>query len=160
MRYLLGFHSTALLIPFTNFYLELGIFYYPIVAVAIYGFVNAVNLTDGVDGLCGSVTMVAICFFIMATSIFAKTEHTVFAAALAGAIIGFLVWNFHPAKVFMGDTGSMFLGSAFVVMAFSLNMPLIMLPVGIIYLIEANLNEFTKISRKAPGFSHGDMRLI
>lgn len=63
--------------------------------------------------------------------------HSIFAAALAGSLIGFLVWNFHPAKVFMGDTGSMFLGSAFVVLAFSLNMPLIMIPVGIIYLIEA-----------------------
>ncbi len=137
VRYLMGDHTTSLLIPFTNFYLELGIFYYPIVAVAIYGFVNAVNLTDGVDGLCGSVTLVASCFFVVAASVFAETEHSLFAAVLAGSILGFLIWNFHPAKVFMGDTGSMFLGSAFVVMAFSLNIPLIMLPVGIIYLIEA-----------------------
>lgn len=137
VRYLMGDRSTSLLIPFTDIYIQLGIFYYPIVAVAIYGFVNAVNLTDGVDGLCGSVTLVVCCFFVFAANIFNMTANTVFAAVLAGSILGFLVWNFHPAKVFMGDTGSMFLGSAFVVLAFSLNMPLIMLPVGIIYLIEA-----------------------
>lgn len=137
IRYFMGDRSTSLLIPFTNIYIPLGIFYYPIVAVAIYGFVNAVNLTDGVDGLCGSVTFVVSCFFVVVTNMLNSLGHSVFAAALAGSLIGFLVWNFHPAKVFMGDTGSMFLGSAFVVLSFSLGMPLIMIPVGIIYLIEA-----------------------
>lgn len=131
-----GAADTSVLIPFTGFYLELGIFWYPIMLVAIYGFVNAVNFTDGIDGLCAGVTAVVCCFFIPVTAFLGAAEHAVLAAAVAGALAGFLIWNFHPAKVFMGDTGSMFLGGTFVALAFSIRMPLIMIPVGFIYFIE------------------------
>lgn len=127
---------TAVLIPFTNdFRLELGVFFYPIMFAAIYLFVNGVNFTDGIDGLCASVTLVTCCFFLPVTYVLAR-EHALLAAAVAGGLLGFLVWNFHPAKVFMGDTGSMFLGGTFVALAFAIDMPLIMLPVGIIYVLE------------------------
>ncbi len=133
---LLRVTHTAVLIPFTqNFRLELGVFFYPLMFAAIYLFVNGVNFTDGIDGLCASVTLVACCFFIPVTFLLAK-EHAFLAAALAGGLLGFLVWNFHPAKVFMGDTGSMFLGGTFVALAFAVDMPLLMLPVGIIYVLE------------------------
>lgn len=127
---------TAVLIPFTdNFRLELGVFFYPIMFAAIYLFVNGVNFTDGIDGLCASVTLVVCCFFLPVTYLIAR-EHTLLAAAVAGGLLGFLVWNFHPAKVFMGDTGSMFLGGTFVALAFAIDMPLLMIPVGIIYVLE------------------------
>ena len=74
----------------------------------IIGAVNAVNLTDGVDGLAASVTMVAAMGFMLIAAIQSFTQMDLMAAALAGGCLGFLVWNFHPAKVFMGDTGSMF----------------------------------------------------
>lgn len=133
---IIGAAKTAVLIPFTSYYLELGILYYPIMFIAIYCFVNAVNFTDGIDGLCSSVTLVVTCFFIPVAFVLGAHEHSIFAAAVSGAIIGFLMWNFYPAKVFMGDTGSMFLGGAFIALAFAIEMPLITLPVGFIYFIE------------------------
>lgn len=133
---MIGAVNTSVLIPFTNYSLELGFFWYPVMLIAIYGFVNAVNFTDGIDGLCAGVTAVVCCFFVPVTFVFGAQEHSLLSAATAGALVGFLVWNFHPAKVFMGDTGSMFLGAVFIALAFSTGMPLITLPVGIIYVIE------------------------
>ncbi len=135
--YLLGERQTSLQIPFSEFSIPLGPFYYPVMLIAIYGFVNAVNLTDGIDGLCGSVTLVVAAFFVLVTVPFGEPAFTVFAAALAGGLLGFLVWNLHPAKVFMGDTGSMFLGASFVALCFAVRMPLLLFPVGLIYFIEA-----------------------
>jgi len=128
--------TTMLWIPFTEESVSLGVFWYPVMFVLIYLTVNAVNFTDGIDGLCASVTFVTLCFFLPVTFLMGTEEHSVLAAATAGGLLGFLVWNFYPAKVFMGDTGSMFLGGVFVALAFVINMPLIMLPVGIIYVIE------------------------
>ena len=133
---LIGCVNTSVLIPFTSFRFDLWIFYYPVMLVLIYGFVNAVNITDGIDGLCSSVTLIVCCFFVPTAFAANVFEHSILAAACAGGLLGFLVWNFHPAKVFMGDTGSMFLGALFCALAFAVDMPLIMLPVGIIYLIE------------------------
>lgn len=102
----------------------------------IVGAVNAVNLTDGVDGLASSVTLpVALLFAIMAV-VFRIDGAGLFAAALFGALCGFLVYNKNPAKVFMGDTGSLFLGGAIVGLAFAFDMPMILLFAGIVYIAE------------------------
>ena len=138
--YLAGLHflgdTTSVVIPFLGD-VDLGIFYYIIMAVAIYGFVNAVNLTDGVDGLCGSVTLVYCAAFTLIFVLLNDWEYSALATALAGGCLGFLVWNLHPAKVFMGDTGSMFLGGCVVAFGFASGLELLIPLVGIIYLIEA-----------------------
>lgn len=114
-----------------------GIIFWPIAFFFIYGFTNAVNLTDGIDGLASSVTMiVAIAFMLMAGSLGLLGANIV-ASALAGACVGFLTWNWHPAKLFMGDTGSMFLGGMVVALAFCIDRPVYLILAGIIYLIEA-----------------------
>jgi len=105
-------------------------------AVVIYGCVNAVNFTDGIDGLCSSVTVITgtgLAVFAIMRGLFGAG---VLAAALVGGCIGFLLWNRPPAKVFMGDTGSMFIGGLVLAIAFALETPVILLPMGIIYVIE------------------------
>ena len=114
-----------------------GLVFWPIALVFIYGFTNAVNLTDGVDGLASSVTIVVSLFFMVAAALTGGLFGTVVPAALCGSLIGFLVWNLHPAKVFMGDTGSMFLGGIVVAFSFSINCPIILILAGVLYLIEA-----------------------
>lgn len=114
-----------------------GLIFWPIALMFVYGFTNAVNLTDGLDGLASSVTLVASCAFMLISGYFGIYHNNVAAAALAGACAGFIVWNSKPAKVFMGDTGSMFLGGMIVALSFSTGRPVILLLVGIIYLIEA-----------------------
>ena len=114
-----------------------GLIFWPIALMFVYGFTNAVNLTDGLDGLASSVTLVASCAFMLISGYFGVYHNNVAAAALAGACAGFIVWNSKPAKVFMGDTGSMFLGGMVVALSFSTGRPIILLLVGIIYLIEA-----------------------
>ena len=118
-------------------YLDFGVFYYPLMVLFIVFIVNAVNLTDGIDGLAASVTFVAAIGFMLITMIMGFAGMGIMATALAGACIGFLVWNFHPAKVFMGDTGSMFLGGMVVALAFGVGLPVILVLVGILYIIEA-----------------------
>ncbi|MBQ6896258.1 MAG: phospho-N-acetylmuramoyl-pentapeptide-transferase [Oscillospiraceae bacterium] len=135
-QYLIGHINTNVNIPVIG-HIELGILYYPIVFAGIIFMVNAVNLTDGIDGLCSSVTfIVALSFFIISVS-YGYYANSIFACALAGALAGFLVWNFYPAKVFMGDTGSMFLGGSVVAMAWAVNRPEILVLIGIIYTCEA-----------------------
>ena len=102
----------------------------------IVGCVNAVNLTDGIDGLAAGVTIPVMVFFAIACIAAKKLSLALFPACLVGGLAGFLVYNFHPAKVFMGDTGSLFLGAAVCGMAFALDMPLVLILVGIIYIIE------------------------
>ncbi len=136
-----------LYIPFVNTSIPLnwGV-YLVFAAFVMVGCVNAVNLTDGLDGLAGSVTL-AVCVFFAVLSKWWELGATnelarklgavgVFAGALAGGLLGFLVYNFHPAKVFMGDTGSLFLGGAVCAMAFTLDVPLVLVLVGIIYIAE------------------------
>lgn len=133
--------TTSVDIPFTEFNLELGVLYYPLAILGIVFFVNAVNLTDGIDGLASSVTLMASIFMsVMAYKIFgAHNDGTmlIVCGAMIGGTLGFLVYNFHPARVFMGDTGSLFLGGAVVCLAFWINKPIILLGVGIIYIVEA-----------------------
>ncbi len=131
-----GAASTVVNIPFVG-QLDFGFVYWPFMIVLILGFVNAVNLTDGIDGLCGSVTLIYGAAFVVIGGIlnFFATSFT--AAALAGSLLGFLVWNFYPAKVFMGDTGSMYLGGAVVALAFMANEPMLIFIAGLLYFIEA-----------------------
>lgn len=104
--------------------------------IVIYATVNAVNFTDGIDGLCASVTVTASAAFAIAAILRECMGVGLAACALAGACAGYLIWNWHPAKCFMGDTGSMFLGGMMVAFAFAIDCPLILLGVGIIYVIE------------------------
>lgn len=127
--------TTSFWLPFIGD-LDIGIFYYPLMLFIIVGTVNAVNLTDGIDGLDASVTMVDAMGFMVIASIAGFSQMNLLAAALAGGCLGFLVWNFHPAKVFMGDTGSLFLGGMVVALAFGLRRPLLLVFIGIVYVVE------------------------
>lgn len=132
--YLLGDTKTTL-----NFYwaeLDIGIFYYPFMLLVIVFMTNAVNLTDGIDGLCGSVTVISMLSFTMLCSAMKMWEYSIFAMAVAGGCLGFLVWNLHPAKVFMGDTGSMFLGGAVVAVGLATRQHLLMAVIAIVYICE------------------------
>ena len=134
--YAFGDQSTVFFIPFWGI-LDAGVFYYPIAAFIIVGTVNAVNLTDGLDGLCSSVTFVAALGMMMVCSLLGFHTTGIQATALAGGCLGFLVWNFYPAKVFMGDLGSMFLGGMMVALAFGTGTPVLLALVGIVYVAEA-----------------------
>ncbi len=127
--------DTRTLIPFFGS-VNLGFFYYILSAVFIVGIVNAVNLTDGIDGLNGSVTMFVAAFFMVMAGVSGFEGMNIFCAALAGGCLGFLVWNFNPAKIFMGDTGSLFLGGAVCAAAFALDVPILLIPLGIVYIVE------------------------
>ena len=128
--------STIVDIPFLGQF-DMGIWFYPFaVVVIIAGTVNAVNLTDGIDGLAGSVTFVAAVSFMLIAAILQLWSMSMMATALAAGCVGFLLWNFHPAKVFMGDTGSLFLGGMLVALAFGLGLPIFLVPIGILYIIE------------------------
>ncbi len=136
-QYYIGHISTFITIPFTNTGVELGYFYYPIVFLGIIFMVNAVNLTDGIDGLCTSVTFIVSLGFLVISAAYGYYTNALFSVAIAGACTGFLVWNFYPAKIFMGDTGSMFLGGAVVAMAWAVNRPELLVFMGFIYAVEA-----------------------
>ena len=137
MRYE-GMLSPNLYIPFFHTQLKLPwILYLILAAFIIVGTVNAVNITDGVDGLCSSVTVPVALFFMLLGLIWpGVTQLGVFGAGLLGGLLGFLVYNHHPAKVFMGDTGSLFLGGAVAALAFAYDMPLVLILVGIVYICE------------------------
>jgi len=136
MRYE-GLLTNELYLPFFQLNLTVNwVMYLIFAAFVIVGTVNAVNLTDGVDGLAGSVTLVVMVFFTAAAVLWRMTALALFPAAMAGGLAAFLVYNHHPAKVFMGDTGSLFLGGAVAALAFAMDMPLILLPVGIVYIAE------------------------
>jgi len=132
--------STELYIPFIDKTWDLGIFYYVVAMLLITGVINSVNLTDGIDGLCGSVTLVSGVFFTAAGFMTRMAEPDgavmLLGALIIGGCAGFLVYNFYPARVFMGDTGSLFLGGLIVGGAFMLDNPLIVVVFGIVYIIE------------------------
>ena len=170
-----GILSPNLYIPFLGIEWKLPwVVYMIFAAFVITGCVNSVNITDGVDGLASSVTLVVSVFFTACFTYAHLMWNTtgsagmaVFAAALVGGLVGFLVYNFHPAKVFMGDTGSLFLGGAVCGMAFALDMPLILILVGIIYIAETmsdiiqvgyfKLTHGKRIFRMAPLHHHLEM---
>ena len=129
--------STTILIPFTDykFYMPWWL-YVPFILFVVTGTVNAVNLTDGLDGLAASVTVVVSLFFGAAAALVGSEGSAYFAFALLGGVIGFLIYNKYPAKVFMGDTGSLYLGGAISVLAVGMKMPLVLIIVGFVYLFE------------------------
>lgn len=135
----MGYISTHLYIPFWNVTVYIPeVIYFILAAFIIVGTVNAVNITDGVDGL-ASGTSIPVCLFFAAVSFLWGDKYMalgIFASALLGGLMGFLVYNFNPAKVFMGDTGSLFLGGAIAALAFAYDMPLILSTLGIVYIIE------------------------
>lgn len=114
-----------------------GLLFWPIALMFIYGFTNAVNLTDGIDGLASSVTLVVACAFMLGAGLLGIGSINAVAAALAGACVGFVFWNAKPAKVFMGDTGSMFLGGMVVAVSFGIGKPILLLLAGCTYFMEA-----------------------
>lgn len=136
--YLFALHHSGATYIFVPFYgnVETGFFFWIIGAAALYATVNAVNFTDGIDGLCSSVTMTAAAGFCVVAIMRNLFGVSLLCAALFGALAGFLVWNWNPAKVFMGDIGSNFLGGMVVALAYCLDAPWLILLIGIIYVIE------------------------
>jgi phospho-N-acetylmuramoyl-pentapeptide-transferase len=138
--YLNGIIDDTIFIPFVNIRLPLWYFYFVVMIPMLFFFVNSVNLTDGLDGLVTSVSMPYTISFIAIGFLLSRamnnTGVTIFAAALTGGLAAFLIYNFHPAKVFMGDTGSLFLGAAIVGLAMAYDMPYFILIGGIMFLIE------------------------
>ena len=122
-------------VPFYGL-VDMGIWFIPFCMFVVVSMVNAVNLTDGIDGLCGTVSFIAALFFLVAAAVSGYFGQSLFASILAGALAGFLVWNLYPAKVFMGDTGSLFIGGAITALAFGINQPFLLVPVGIVYIAE------------------------
>ena len=125
----------SMFIPFVGM-IETRIFFWVIGAAVIYCTTNAVNFTDGIDGLCGSVTVTAAVSFIVIGALRNCLGVSLLAAALAGGLVGYLIWNWHPAKVMMGDLGSMFLGGMIVALSYAIDCPFIILLIGIIYVAE------------------------
>lgn len=143
--YLLGMSlvckmDTEIYFPFFDKSVNFGIFYYVVAMLLLTGIMNSVNLTDGIDGLCSSVTLVVGLFFTAAGYMNSLAEPdgtlTLLGAILIGSCAGFLVYNFYPARVFMGDTGSLYLGGLVVGGAFMMDNPLLVLVFGIVYVIE------------------------
>lgn len=135
----LDYISSHLYIPFFNVSIYIPIWLYIVIsAFAIVGTVNAVNITDGIDGLATGTSIPVFLFFVAVAFLWGEkfTEAGLFASAMLGGLFAFLFYNFNPAKVFMGDTGSLFLGGAVAAMAFVYDMPLILLTLGIMYIIE------------------------
>lgn len=164
----LGYISFNLYIPFVNVTIAMPSWLYMIFAAFVMvGTVNAVNLTDGIDGLATGVTMPVALFFMSVAFLWEKEELSIFSAALFGGLCAFLIYNFHPAKVFMGDTGSLFLGGAVCGLAFALDIPLVLILVGIIYIAEAlsdiiqvtyfKLSHGKRVFRMAPLHHHLEM---
>ena len=163
-----GYLTPDLYIPFFNVSFQLPWAVYMVFAAfVIVATVNAVNLTDGVDGLATGVTLPVALFYLVVSLMWKVTDLSIFAAALVGGLCAFLIYNFHPAKVFMGDTGSLFLGGTVCGLAFALDIPLIIVLVGIIYLLETlsdiiqvtyfKLTHGKRIFRMAPLHHHFEM---
>ena len=132
-----GYLSPDLYIPFVNVTFQLPwVVYMVFAAFVMVGTVNAVNITDGIDGLSSSVTVPVAMFFTIVAAQWDRGAIGVLSGALVGGLLGFLIYNFHPAKVFMGDTGSLFMGGMVCGLAFALDMPLILVLVGVIYIAE------------------------
>lgn len=167
-----GYLTPNLYVPFLQTSIPLSWpVYMAFAAFVMVGAVNAVNLTDGVDGLVSTVTLPVALFFAVVTGIWQQWrtvgELTHFSAALLGGLLGFLVYNRYPAKVFMGDTGSLFLGGAVCGLAFAADMPLILIPVGVVYIAETlsdiiqvayfKLTHGKRIFKMAPLHHHFEM---
>ncbi|MBQ6706807.1 MAG: phospho-N-acetylmuramoyl-pentapeptide-transferase [Clostridia bacterium] len=140
--YLAGGH--VIKVPFFG-PVDFGFWYIPFCIFVIIAMSNATNLTDGVDGLCGSVSFIAVLPLVIIAGNTAAFGISTVAVAFAGALAGFLMWNLHPARVFMGDTGSLFIGALLTGLAFSLEQPFLLVPIGIIYIFE-NLSVILQVT--------------
>ncbi|MBR2100899.1 MAG: phospho-N-acetylmuramoyl-pentapeptide-transferase, partial [Eubacterium sp.] len=134
-------HNTTWTIPFigsVNFEKNIftGVIFWLVSLFIIYGTVNSVNLTDGIDGLCSSVTATAAIAFIISGAILKFAGLEILAGSLLGGVLGFLCWNWNPAKTFMGDTGSLFLGGIIAALGYAIKCPILLLPIGIVYVCE------------------------
>ena len=135
-RVISGDTSTVIKFPFIG-ELDLWYFYYIIMGLGILYIVNAVNLTDGIDGLCSSVTFVYMIAFAVISAMLGFAGYTIIAVATAGGCLGFLIWNWKPAKVFMGDTGSMYLGGMVAMLGIALHVEVLMVIAAAVYIWEA-----------------------
>ncbi len=163
-----GLLTCDLYIPFVNVTLYIHPVVYMVFAMFVMvGCVNAVNLTDGIDGLATGVTIPVMAFFTLVSIAAGQMNLALFPAALLGGLGAFLTYNFHPAKAFMGDTGSLFLGGAVCGMAFALDIPLVLILVGLVYLVETlsdiiqvvyfKLTHGKRIFKMAPIHHHFEM---
>ncbi len=131
-----GGMDTVLRVDSLGFSLDLGIGYYFVALIVIVGMVNSTNLTDGIDGLASSVALVASMCFALIAFLLADTNSVMISALMIGAMIGFLMFNYHPAKVFMGDTGSLFLGGILIGAGFMLDRPLLMVVLCSVFVLD------------------------
>ena len=132
-----GMVSTEIIIPFAKVTVNFGYLYFPFTVIVMLATVNSVNLTDGLDGLATSVTLVVAFFYLIISNLKGFETVTLFAAVLIGGLFGFLIFNRYPAKVFMGDTGSLFLGGAVCAMAIYMKQPITLIIVGFVYVMES-----------------------
>ena len=151
MRYT-GCMETSLLLPFADLAVELGWWYYPLAILVLTGVVNGGNITDGIDGLASSVTFVIGAFFAVWAFSAQAEQLSIIAAALMGASLGFLVYNYHPARVFMGDTGSLFFGALVIGGAFMMKNPIVGLFASAVFIIEMLTSLLQRLYFKA---THG-----
>ena len=132
---LYAYKADNVFIPFIG-ETSLSFWFVPLCMFFVVGMNNATNLTDGVDGLCGSITFIStIAFTFAATTLYCGSQG-ILVASLAGAIAGYLVYNLHPAKVMMGDTGSLFIGGLLCAVAFGIGHPLLLIPFGLVFILE------------------------
>ena len=168
LLYKQGVMSCELYVPFVNITFSIHPLVYIFFAMfVIVGCVNAVNLTDGVDGLSSSVTIPVMVFFTVAAISRKQWDIALLPASLTGGLVAYLFYNWHPAKVFMGDTGSLFLGGIVCALAFALDMPLILILVGFVYIVETlsvilqvayfKLTHGKRIFKMAPIHHHFEM---
>lgn len=134
--YISGLRRTVILFP-GGLQWDMGLFYYPVMGIGILYLVNAVNLTDGIDGLCSSVTVIYTAVFAVIAGMLEMSGMRLLALCTAGGCIGFLMWNFPPAKVFMGDTGSMFLGGIVCALGVGCGVEFLMVLAAMVYILEA-----------------------
>ena len=127
--------ADEIFVPFVGT-VSLGWWFVPLCILVVAGTTNAVNLNDGIDGLCASVSLIVVLSFLVAGGITYSYGQSLYAAALAGALAAFLVYNIHPAKVFMGDTGSLFIGGALCALAFGIGHPFLLIPFGVAYILD------------------------
>ncbi|MDZ4133081.1 MAG: phospho-N-acetylmuramoyl-pentapeptide-transferase [Dethiobacteria bacterium] len=133
----MGLYSTKLMLPVLNLAFDLGIVYPAFVFIIILGFSNSVNLTDGVDGLAAGTSAIALIAFLIIAIITGFPEAAIFCAALTGACLGFLIYNRHPARLFMGDVGSLALGGALAALSLVTKTELFLVIIGGIFVLEA-----------------------
>ena len=129
-------YGTEVFIPFVNIYVDFGGWYIPFIIFTVLAMVNAVNLTDGLDGLASGVTAASALFFAITAMKILSTPAEIFSASILGACLGFLVFNKNPAKIFMGDTGSLALGGGITIAAIIMKMELLLPVVGFVYVAE------------------------